>query len=306
MDALTRDAGVVEYSKAANPIASGATPPMPIHEFDPVDLSALRTGVTPLDLSFQLRCPGPATSPGLVANFVTIRAGETLKTEAAATSQLWFARCGSGVIETGETTIPYGARDIVTLPAAGGALHHAKSDTVWYWVHDAPLLRYLGAVPSERRFEPTLWQWDRVKAEVDAAAADPMAKQRSRISVLLSHNNFPQTMTITHVLWAMVGVLPAGANQLPHRHQSVALDYIIDCPAGCCTKVAEHVDGEGNLIDPIVVPWKSGGAFTTPPGWWHSHHNSTGQDAYLMPIQDAGLHTMLRTLDIRFHRDNAV
>jgi gentisate 1,2-dioxygenase len=306
MDELTRDAGAVEYSRAANPIASGATPPMPVHEFAPIALENAVTGVTPLDLSESLRCPGPASSPGLLANFVVVRAGETLRTNASATSQLWFARCGSGVVEVDGFRIPYGPRDLVTLPHSGEAVHTAETDTIWYWVHDEPLLRYLGVAPDRARFRPTVWRWDMVKAEVDAAAADPLAKERSRISVLLTNTNFPQTMTITHVLWAMVGVLPAGADQLPHRHQSVALDYIIECPPGCCTKVAEHVDADGNLVDPIVVPWQTGGAFTTPPGWWHSHHNASGRDAYLMPIQDAGLHTMLRTLDIRFHRANTV
>jgi gentisate 1,2-dioxygenase len=104
----------------------------------------------------------------------------------------------------------------------------------------------------------------------------------------------------------MLGILPVGANQLPHAHKSVALDLIISCKPGCYTAVAEKVDSQGNLIDPIKVPWESAGAFITPPGWWHSHHNESGEPAYLMPIQDAGLHTHLRTLDIQFHRSNVV
>ena len=44
----------------------------------------------------------------------------------------------------------------------------------------------------------------------------------------------------------------------------------------------------------------TGAAFVTPPGYWHSHHNESGTDAYVLPIQDAGLHTYLRTLDIAF------
>jgi len=63
------------------------------------------------------------------------------------------------------------------------------------------------------------------------------------------------------------------------------------------------VDDAGRMIDPIKVPWYTGGAFTTPPGFWHSHHNDSGENAYLMPIQDAGLHTYLRTLDIQFHME---
>lgn len=53
-------------------------------------------------------------------------------------------------------------------------------------------------------------------------------------------------------------------------------------------------------MDPVRVPWEKAGAFVTPPGHWHSHHNDSGAPAYLLPVQDAGLHTYLRTLDIRF------
>lgn len=32
----------------------------------------------------------------------------------------------------------------------------------------------------------------------------------------------------------------------------------------------------------------------------HSHHNETGVPAWVLPMQDAGLYTYQRTLDIRF------
>lgn len=48
------------------------------------------------------------------------------------------------------------------------------------------------------------------------------------------------------------------------------------------------------------MQWASGAAFITPPGMWHSHHNESDADAYVIPIQDAGLQTYLRSLDIRF------
>jgi gentisate 1,2-dioxygenase len=52
--------------------------------------------------------------------------------------------------------------------------------------------------------------------------------------------------------------------------------------------------------DPIRCDWKSGSVFVTPPGWWHSHHNETEKPAWVLPMQDAGLYTYQRTLDIRF------
>jgi hypothetical protein len=42
------------------------------------------------------------------------------------------------------------------------------------------------------------------------------------------------------------------------------------------------------------------------PGWWHSHHNESDEVAWVLPMQDAGLYTHQRTLDIRFVDDELV
>jgi len=56
----------------------------------------------------------------------------------------------------------------------------------------------------------------------------------------------------------------------------------------------------GMVKDPIRCDWVTGAMFVTPPGWWHSHHNETDEDAWVLPMQDAGLFTYQRTLDIQF------
>jgi gentisate 1,2-dioxygenase len=118
---------------------------------------------------------------------------------------------------------------------------------------------------------------------------------------LLNNQNFDQTLTITHVLWAMLGIVPAGANQAPHSHKSVALDFVAYSSPGTYTLVGDKVDPiTKQIIDPIRIDWVTGKAFVTPPGLWHSHHNESGEPAFIIPIQDAGLQTYLRTLDIQF------
>lgn len=301
---LQRDGGYLEYTKAANPIAAGTIPPIPIVRF-PASLHAGGPSrVIPLDISHQLGCDAPASSASLLASFLRIQAGDSLILANYATSHLLYAIHGCGSIRFDGADIPYQSGDLVTLPCGADIVPRAEEHSVFYWVNDQPLMRYLGVAPTQARFRPTLYGRKESRAALLEAASDALASQRSRISVLLTNTHFPQTLTITHVLWAMLGILPAGANQLPHAHKSVALDLILDCKPGCYTMVSEHVDQDGNLIDPIRVPWEGGGAFITPPGWWHSHHNESGEPAYLMPIQDAGLHTYLRTLDIQFHRSN--
>ena len=164
----------------------------------------------------------------------------------------------------------------MTLPAGGEAVHEAVEDAAFYWVHDEPMLRYLGARAESPTFRPTLYRAEDAKAELEKAAADPHARNRSRISVLLANRACDKTLTVTPTLWAMFGILPVASVQLAHRHQSVALDLIIDCKPGCYTLVGQDLDDEGQIIDPDRMDWKPASAFVTPPGYWHAHYNESG------------------------------
>lgn len=297
----TGPARYFEYTRAANPIGLGLTPKVPMERFPAALHSDGPTRIVPLDLSEAMKIEGgPATSPGLLASFVRIQAGESVTTSPDATSELYYVLSGAGFSAVNGALIRWGQGDVITLPAGSRSQHYADSDAVFYWVHDEPLLRYLGVTAVTPRFEPTLFPASRSLAELDAIANAPHATDRNRLSVLLGNEATPQTLTATHVLWAMVGLLPAGAVQPPHRHQSVALDLIIDCRPGCYTLVGDSVDGDGKIVKPTRVDWEEGGAFVTPPGKWHAHHNESGEDAHLIPVQDAGLQTYLRSLDIRF------
>jgi len=296
------DAEYFEYSKAANPIGSGFAPQVPITRFDPEIYMDQPTGVIPLDLSKQLGIKtGRATSPALLANFLRIRPGEQIDTSPNATSQLYYVLYGRGFAAVNGRLIKWEKGDFLTLPAGARSVFYADSEAAMYWVHDEPLLRYLGAKAREPRFRATKFRRSDVVSKLEEIASRPGANEKSRVSVLLANENQEQTLTITHVLWAMFGVLPANQEQRPHRHQSVALDLILDAPpSGCYTLLGTRLDERGNIVDPIRVDWQAGGAFTTPPGMWHAHFNETDQAAHLIPVQDAGLQTYLRSLDIKF------
>ena len=80
----------------------------------------------------------------------------------------------------------------------------------------------------------------------------------------------------------------------------MALDLAVTANLNVYTLMSPSLDLEGNLVNPVRVDWVSGGVFVTPPGWWHSHHNESDEMAWVLPMQDAGLYTHQRTLDIRF------
>ena len=70
---------------------------------------------------------------------------------------------GRGSTKTEWGSISWSKGDVFVLPAASRPVtHHADSDekdgAAFYWVHDEPLLNYLGVKPNETRFEPTLFR----------------------------------------------------------------------------------------------------------------------------------------------------
>lgn len=297
----TSDARFHEYSAAVDPEAVGAISAVPIRRFEADRHRNASSGLHLFDLSSVLVTEAASTTPGLLAGFVVLEPSATVVTPGGASSELYYCLEGSGRCERHEVMIEWHAGDFVVLPA-GGDVHHVggAQRSLLYRVTDEPLLRYLGATATHPRFSPTRFDGVQARARLAEVASHPDAALRSRISVLLGNTATPQTLTVTHTLWAMLGTLPKGSVQRPHRHQSAAVDLITECAPGCYSLLGHALDATGAIIDPIRVEWESQGVFVTPPGVWHSHHNESDRDAELIPIQDAGLHTYLRSLDIRF------
>ncbi len=302
----TGDARFYEYSTAADPLGSGAITPVPVHRFPPSVHAGPGSREVLLDLSAELRTAYPATGPALLASFVVLDPGGSVTSAPAATSELLYVLEGTGRSAVdgpgGARSVAWADGDVVTLPAGCTTEHRAAGGgrALLYRVTDAPLLAYLGVTPGPARFAPTRFDGAEARRVLAEVAAHPEAARRNRVSILLANAAAPQTLTATHTLWAMLGILPPGRSQRPHRHQSIALDLIIECAPGCYSLLGTDLDDRGAIVDPVRVPWETAGAFVTPPGRWHSHHNESGAPAYLLPVQDAGLHTYLRTLDIRF------
>jgi gentisate 1,2-dioxygenase len=299
-DAVSTDAQYFEYTSSANPIGAKLISRVPYRSFPAALYDSGPTRILPLDLSAELGCPGPATGPGLAAHFVRIVAGETIAVAPNATSLVFYAIDGSGIAAQGDVSFQFAKGDFFTIPGGAELKLAAESTARLYYVNDAPLLTYLGVSPAAARFTPTLYPAERAEQELQKVSAAPGAGQRNRVSILLGNARFPQTRTVTHSLWAMFGVVAPNTMQKPHRHQSIALDFISACEPGCYTLVGTELDAHGNIANPQRVDWEPGMAFVTPPGYWHAHFNESGANGYVIPIQDAGLQTYLRSLDIRF------
>jgi len=66
---------------------------------------------------------------------------------------------------------------------------------------------------------------------VKKLAADPEAKDKNRIGVLLGTKQARGTKTLTHVMWVLFNLLPGKTTQKAHRHTPTALDFAVSAPA---------------------------------------------------------------------------
>jgi|EP00670_Eutreptiella_braarudii_P004314 gentisate 1,2-dioxygenase len=301
-DNLMATGRIYDYTSSANP----DMPEMPVLVHPPSLHQTGESRVIPFDLSKQLGTAYAATSPNLMASYIRIKDNESVKSDAHATSQAFYIIRGEGCTKSEFGSIQWSQGDLFVIPmSTKEAEHHATQDAAIYWVSDEPLMNYLGVSPSAKKFEPTVFRREALLAEVEKISHAPGAEHLNRVGVLLGNQATESTTkTLSHVLWSLLNLLPAGNHQRPHRHNSVALDLCVgrvgDGDGKVYTLLGPELDENGWVKDPIKVEWLTGGVFTTPPGWWHSHHNETDEPAWVLPLQDAGLYTYQTTLDIRF------
>jgi gentisate 1,2-dioxygenase len=205
--------------------------------------------VIPFDIDDYLEIDHECTSPNLMASFLRVEKGDTLDTRAVASSQAFYVIRGSGVTSGEHGSITWSTGDLFVVPVTEGAMQHTcvdgdgNSGAAIYWVHDQPLMDYIGCKPCVKKFEPTLYKKADLLATVEEIKHTPTedGSERNRLGVLLGNVACPQTKTLTHVLWSLLNSIPAKNVQRPHRHNSVALDLAVAAKPGVYT-----LNGQGD------------------------------------------------------------
>lgn len=285
-----------EYLQAADP----EMPAVPIGTFPAALHQTGPSRIVHFDHSKELKTDYPATSPNCLASYVRIEPGASLTTDIQATSHLFYILRGRGEIALPDSSVRWSEGDIIALPACATITFRAETDAAIYWVNDSPLLRYLGVKPERMIFNPVRYEAEWLRQEVKKAAGEPGAAERNRIGILLASAACPLTRTVTPTLWSLLEVVPPHLVLPPHRHNSVALDLAISGCSRGFTLMGPEIDSNGKIKDPVRVDWADASAFTTPAMLWHEHHNEGEEDAWVLPIQDAGLVTYGRILEIKF------
>ncbi|WP_026101005.1 dioxygenase [Synechococcus sp. PCC 7336] len=285
-----------EYHRAANPRLSE----VPIRSFPASLHESGNTRIIPLDLSMELGTAYFATTPNLLANYIRIHPGEAIQARVTSSSEVFYVMRGTGRTETEYGIVQWEQGDSFTLPMNAGATHFAAEDAALYWVHDAPMLAYLGVQPSRPRFEPAFYSREYLTNEIERIRDEGVRRNLNRNGVILGNPESEATRTATHTMWSLYNLVPPHSTQKPHRHNSIALDLAVSAQANTYTLIGQSIDSEGNIINPVKVTWQPYSVFVTPPSLWHSHHNESDEDAFVFPVQDAGMQIYMRTLDIQF------
>jgi hypothetical protein len=208
---FTSNSRLYEYTSAANP----SIPQIPVKVFssDMYNKDETHTSIISLDISHKIGTSYPATSPNLLANFIKIKNNETITTPLGnTTSQMFYVIKGNGYSVIKNNMINWRKGDVFIIPYLEECenVYHCNegdSNSVLYWVHDEPLMKYLGVKPAISKFQTTHFFNSKLKQYVEELKHNPETKHRNRCGVLLGIAETENTTkTLTHTMWSLLKV----------------------------------------------------------------------------------------------------
>ena len=270
-------------------------PPVPDHLFTAEAIAALDasapTGLTACDLSSQLACPFPATTPLVLARYARIRTGETLATEFAASGIICYVIRGAGQTDDGGERIIWGAGDLFILPGGRRYSHAATADAVLWIVTNEPQLAFEHLRPPAAGDAPTPivhFTGDEIARQIAFLYDIGRGEEIAGTALVFSSAEQEASRNILPTLTVAMNSLPGGASQRPHVHNAVAVSLII--------KGAEcHSTMNGRRKD-----WVQWATTITPPTAVHSHHNGGNDQAMFLIVQDGGIFYHARAMGFEF------
>jgi gentisate 1,2-dioxygenase len=269
-------------------------PPVPDAAFADEPARALApdapTGLIACDISDQLGCAFPATTPFVLARYARIRPNESLATDFVATGSIWYVIQGAGETDCAPERFAWSAGDIFLLPGGVESRHRAGPAGAVLWVvTNEPQLAFEAARAPAQGASPT---------DVVHYPAAEIARQLERIyetendaaglALVLSSEKQEAARNVLPSLTLAMNSLPPRSFQPPHRHNSVAVSLVVK-GGSCYSKV------DGRRKD-----WTAWATTITPPTAVHSHHNDGDERALFLIVQDGGLYYHGRTMGFSF------
>ena len=271
-------------------------PPVPDRIFTVEPLRALDlatpTGLISCDISRELDCAFPATTPLILAHYARIRADETLSTDFDASGVIAYVIAGAGRTVCAGEDIAWQTGDLFILPGGEPATHTAgDADAVLWIVTNEPQLAFenlRAPAPGDAPTEVVHYRGTEIARQIEMLYDIGRNEQIAGSALIFSAERQEATRNILPTLTAAMNSLPGGVVQRPHRHNSVAVSLII------------KGDRCFSVIDGQRKDWAQWATTITPPVSVHSHHNGGNEMAMFLIIQDGGIYYHARATGFEF------
>jgi len=271
-------------------------PPVPDRSFTDEPIKALDpatpTGLIPCDISADLGCAFPATTPLVLAHYARIRAGDSLTTDFVTSGTIGYVIQGSGTTRCAGEDVNWNPGDLFILPGGEPATHQAGgSDAVLWLVTNEPQLAFenlRAPAPGEAPTDVVHYRADEIHRQIELIYDVGRNEEIAGSALIFSAERQVATRNILPTLTVAMNSLPGGVVQRPHRHNSVAVSLII------------RGDRCFSMIDGRRKEWAPWATTITPPVSVHSHHNGGNEQALFLIIQDGGIYYHARAMGFEF------
>jgi gentisate 1,2-dioxygenase len=254
--------------------------------------AATPTGLIPCDMSTDLDCAFPATTPLVLVHYAKIRAGETLTTDFVASGVIAYVISGSGSTRCAGEHIVWNAGDLFVLPGGEPATHAADAaDAVLWIVTNEPQLAFenlRAPAPGHAPTDVVHYRAAEIARQIALLYDIGRNEQIAGSALIFSAERQEATRNILPTLTVAMNSLPGGVVQRPHRHNAVAVSLII------------KGDRCFSVIDGRRKEWSPWATTITPPVSVHSHHNGGNEQALFLIIQDGGIFYHTRAMGFEF------
>ena len=149
---------------------------------------------------------------------------------------------------------------------------------------DAALLTYEQLISPDPPYQPPLhWPFVELHSRLQGLRALGQEYKGRRLFLMYDRTT-GRTQGTTATFFATITMRPAGIVDVPHRHTSAAVNYILS--------------GRGwSIVGGQHYEWGAGDLMLTAPGWMnHGHASHEGEDVYELTIQDSPLQIAVGSL----------
>ncbi|WP_172327393.1 AraC family ligand binding domain-containing protein [Mangrovicoccus sp. HB161399] len=267
-------------------------PPRILRDEPAQALAKTGTGWVLCDLSAELGCRFPATTPLMLARYATVLAGDGLDVTLTCTASVWYVIEGTARIIVGDETAELGKGDVFLLPGGVESRIEASETAVFWAVGNDPQLAFEKAAPITGEEAATgfvHYPADEITHQLDVVYGRDANDSTSGHALIFSAEPTEASRNIAPTLTLSLNTLKPHSFQPPHKHNSAALTLAV---AG---------DPAYSMVGDLKCDWSPWATLLTPPAEKHSHHNDGDTRAEFLIVQDGGLYYHARTMGFEFY-----